>query len=62
MSERVETTAQSRWRVRYYDHRRRGIWVATFNDEAKAVAFAEGKRLYAKPARVEPIAGTKAAQ
>lgn len=46
---------QQRYRVKYYDPHRGGVWIRTFVDEQAAAEFAVGRRLYAKPARVEPI-------
>lgn len=53
---RSETTAQPRFIVRFYDakksRRGNGVQSRTFFDAETAAAFAEGKRLYGKPAIV----------
>jgi len=55
----------SRWQVRYFSaaHSRRGqgVRVAEFVFRADAEEFARGKRLYSKPAVVEPVADTAGA-
>lgn len=49
-----QPSTQARYRVRYYRDGK-GVWTKTFFDRVAAEQFAEGKRLYAKPAKVEPV-------
>lgn len=44
-----------RYRVRYYDPRRKGVWIAKFVTGAAAGEFAQGRVLYGRPVNVEPI-------
>ena len=50
-----QPSTQARWKVRYYDRQKGGVWSATFFDADKAARFAVGKVLYGKPAKVEPV-------
>jgi hypothetical protein len=50
---RFPWTAAAGFRVAYFDPKRTGVWHAYFSSEAEAESFAVGKRLYAKPCRVE---------
>jgi hypothetical protein len=52
--------APSCFKVRFFDaaasRKGRGVRVAYFATEAAAAEFAQGKSLYARPAKVEPVA------
>ena len=52
---------QDRYRVKFYDARRGGVWSRIFSNRADAEAFAVGKRLYARAAKVETLASTEKA-
>jgi hypothetical protein len=53
-------TAQARYIVRFYSPEKGGVWNRTFFDHEAAKTFAEGKRLYARPAKVETLQGSSA--
>jgi hypothetical protein len=50
---------QPRYRVKFFNPKRGGVWSRIFATRADAEAFAVGKRLYAAPARVETLAAEK---
>jgi hypothetical protein len=47
----------TRFRVRFYDSDRGGVWSRTFWDETAAKEFAASNRLYGKRSKVETITG-----
>ena len=46
---------QPRYKVRFYNRQKGGIWSRIFAVKSDAEAFAEGQTLYARKARVEEL-------